>query len=105
MARRRRPTRTATSRRRDSSVSSEPPMTDPGAAPVAGAETTGRFLVVYKDPVLQTLKDAERALRDHAGMKSIVSAADFSSHAVDAKQADKADAATSRARHRGGLGR
>jgi subtilisin family serine protease len=68
-------------------------MTDPGAAPVAGAETTGRFLVVYKDPVLQTPKDAERALRDHAGMKSIVSAADFSSHAVDAKQADKADAA------------
>ena len=62
--------------------------------------------MVYKDPVLQTLKDAERALRDHAGMKSIVSAwADFSSHAVDAKQADKADAALLPALHRGGLGR
>jgi subtilisin family serine protease len=67
---------------------------DGGQPPAGGtgAQTTGRFLVVYKDPVLEAPKEAERSLREVAGMRAIVSAADFEDRAVDPGQASDADA-------------
>ena len=64
----------------------------PGAPPAGGAETTGRFLVVYKDAALDTPKRVPQLLNKVAGIKRVVSAADFKDHVVKPAQANSADA-------------
>jgi subtilisin len=63
-----------------------------GIPPGAGAETTGRFLVVYKEAALDTPKRASQLLMKVAGIKKVVSAADFKDHVVKPAQASSADA-------------
>jgi subtilisin len=93
MARRpRRPTRSRTASRR-AAHSIEPVAGDVGTAPTDGtAQTTGRFLIVYKDLVLDAPRDAERSLRDLAGITRVVSASDFREGAVKPEQASIAQA-------------
>jgi subtilisin len=57
-----------------------------------GAQTTGRFLVVYKDSVMGAPKEAERGLRDAAGIRNMVSAADYDDNVVESRTASEADA-------------
>ena len=95
MARRSRPAKTSTTRRRASAPPAVPPPDgDSGQPPSdgSGAQTTGRFLVVLKEPALESPKEAERTLRNVAGLKSIISAADFSDRSVDSAQSSDADA-------------
>lgn len=90
MARKRRPVKAKAPR--------PSPIPDPGnidgAGPPAdgGAQTTGRYIIVYKDSVLGAPKEAERGLRDAAGIRSVVSADDYESRSIDPRDASKAEA-------------
>lgn len=93
MARRKSPSKPSAARKRGSPPP-EVPGHDGGQPPSdgTGAQTTGRYLVVLKDPVVEAPREAERTLRDVAGIRAMVSAADFSEHDVDSAQASTADA-------------
>src|SRR6202008_616806 len=87
---RRRPARTP---RRSAAAPERAPIDPTPPVNEGGAQTTGRFLVVYKDSMVGAPKDAERSLRDTTGIKHMVSAADFRDHAIEPQQASDADAA------------
>jgi len=94
MARKRRSTKSpATSRAPRRTPVPEPGNTDHGLPPSdGGAQTTGRFVIVYKDSVLAAPKEAERGLREAAGIRNVVSAADYDDKSVDPRDASEADA-------------
>jgi subtilisin family serine protease len=94
MARKRRPSRTqAKAKAPRPSPVAEPGSTD-GVVPPSdgGAQTTGRFVIVYKDSVLGAPKEAERGLREAAGIRHVVSAKDYDDDRVDPREASEAEA-------------
>jgi subtilisin family serine protease len=66
----------------------------PPGSTITGAQTTGRFVIVYRDEVLKAPKEAIRTLESVGGIaaKNVVSALDFKDAAVDARSAERSDA-------------
>lgn len=50
-------------------------------------ETTGRYLIVYSDEVMDSPKEASGALHRFAGIKTLASAADYNDEVVDPNEA------------------
>ncbi len=51
-------------------------------------ETTGRYLIVYSDEVMDSPKEAAGALNRFAGIKALASAADYDNQVIDPSEAD-----------------
>jgi subtilisin family serine protease len=64
----------------------EPPVHDPGA------ETTGRYVIVYRKEVLDSPKVAIQSLNKLAGIKDVVTATDFAESSVDLAKTVNSDA-------------
>lgn len=56
------------------------------------AQTTGRYLVVYRDDVLQSPSDAIQSLNRVAGIREISSSADYEAAVIDPEDASEAEA-------------
>jgi hypothetical protein len=82
----------STSARPRAAASPDAPGGDGTTPSTGGALTTGRFLVVYTDAVIRSPKAAEKSLRDTAGIKNVISAADYRGGSVKAEDAQAADA-------------
>lgn len=91
MAKRKRSAKSRPTRPR-AGAPSEAPVIEESTPPTAGALTTGRFLVVYKDPVVESPKQAEKSLKETAGIKHMLSAADYRDGSVKAEDAEAAEA-------------
>jgi len=92
MARRRRSTNSHPERSRGGRSPANGASQDGNMPSGAGALTTGRFLVVYSDPVVESPKEAHRILHEAAGLSKVVSAADYRDGFVQPEDAASADA-------------
>lgn len=94
MARTRRPRSESTP-----SSSSEPQAPDSASIPpigagisTDGAETTGRFLIVYKDEAMDSPNEILKSLNNVAGIAEVASAADYDDSAITPEDAASAEA-------------
>ena len=81
--------------RKSKTVRTEPPMAEispPNATPDGGGETTGRFIVVFKDEVVGNAAAARKALSNVAGIREVAVAADYKDSAVTAEDLNTTNA-------------
>lgn len=71
-----------------------PPPIDPGLPPPGGpsAETTGRYIIVFRDEVVESPNKGLQALNRVAGIRNVASAAEYTDAAVDPDEVQDADA-------------